>query len=445
MKRLSLFLAFAFVMASCDVLDTEPKTSLDAATVLTDGTAANAILLGAYSNLQNDNYYGVEFVLNNDLIADNAIMQGFYDSQLEIDDRNVPYTNLWVSSFWPAAYRVVNTANLLITEVPGIQDDAFDTRDRVLGEAFALRALVYFDLLRVYGYHFDKSSPYGLPLLTEPIPDNDYNQIPDLARSSVSEVYDQILSDLNAAIDRLDGFTVKGRMNYWAAHALRARVNLYAGNYAAAALDATLVIEGGAASLVANLDDLYNTTGTSAETLFDVEFNDQDQSAFNTFTVRRDEYNADPDLIASFEAGDARADYLGVIRNRDRTLKYLDGTNANNAKVLRLGEVYLIRSEALAMNANDPAAGLADLNVIRERAGLAPLAGFASMDAYVDALLQERRAELNFEGHRFFDLVRMDRIDSVLGMDDFRKVFPIPRDELLISTNLQQNPNYDTP
>lgn len=429
---------------SCDVLDTEPQASLDAETVLVDGAAAEAVLLGAYSRMQVAPYYGVHFTLSPDLAADNARYQGFFDSQLEVNSGNVPISNLWVTTAWVNIYRVVNIANLLIAEVPGIEDDAFASRDRVLGEAHAVRALAYFDLLRVFGYHFDTSSPYGLPLLLEPIENNDFNLIPDLARSSVADTYQQILGDLNTAVSLMEGYSTNTAMNYWAALALRARVNLYAQNYNDAFSDANQVIENGPFSLVGSVEDLYETTGATSESIFDLEFNDQDGSSLFTFTFQRDEYNVNPSLTESFEEGDERASLFIFDRGSDRPVKWSDSNNANNVRVLRLAEMYLIRSEAATMRDNNPNAGIADLNVIRNRAGLGDIASIASMDEYVDILLQERRAELNYEGHRFFDIVRFDKLGELFGREDFRKAFPIPRDELQIQTNLDQNPGYPT-
>ncbi len=444
-KRSILLLTFLTVfLMSCDVLDTEPQASLDAETVLVDGAAAEAVLLGAYSRMQVAPYYGVHFTLSPDLATDNARYQGFFDSQLEVNSGNVPISNLWISTAWVNIYRVVNIANLLIAEVPGIEDDAFATRDRVLGEAHAVRALAYFDLLRVFGYHFDTSSPYGLPLLLEPIENNDFNLIPDLARSSVADTYQQILSDLNTATSLMAGYSTNTAMNYWAALALRARVNLYAQNYEAAFNDANEVIEGGPFSLVGSVADLYETTGTTSESIFDLVFTDQDGSSLFTFTFQRDEYNVNPSLLESFEEGDERADLFIFERGSDRPLKWSDSDNADNVRVLRLAEMYLIRSEAATMRDNNPNAGLEDLNVIRTRAGLGEIASIDSMDEYVNILLQERRAEFNYEGHRFFDIVRFDKLGELFGREDFRKAFPIPRDELQIQSNLEQNPGYPT-
>ncbi|QLE01907.1 RagB/SusD family nutrient uptake outer membrane protein [Galbibacter sp. BG1] len=441
MKRI-FYTALTFIaMASCDVLETEPQTSLESGSVLVDAASANAILLGAYSEMQDINYYGAEFILNNDLIADNSVYQGFYDSQLEIDQKAVPYTNLWVTESWVEIYEVINISNLLITGVDGIDDPQLD-RDLVYGEAHAIRALAYFDLLRYFGEHYNLQSVYGLPLLLEPIPDNDFNQIPNLPRSTVQETYNQINNDLAIAIDLLQGTSDSGRMNYWAALSLRARVSLYQKNYSQAFQDADMVIKSSPFALEPVLEDIYNTTEASGESIFEIEYNEQDQSSFNTYTIRRDEYNVDEDLLDFFDENDLRQAFVVEERGRLRTGKYLDPDNSNNAKIFRLTELYLIRSEAAVFSSNDPNAGSADLNEIRDRAGLGSVESFSSVTAYTDALLYERRAELNYEGHRFFDLVRFDRIDQVLGMEDFRKVFPLPRNELQTSDALEQNPGY---
>lgn len=446
MKKIISIAALMLGLGACNVLDQDPQSSLDASAVLVDGASANAILNGAYSDMGNDYYYGVEYVLNIDLIADNSVFQGFYDSQLEIDQRSVPFTNLFVTESWPAIYRIINMTNLLISGVPDLDDPKFENQDDVLGQAHALRALAYFDLLRIFGEHYIPNSAFGLPLLLQPIPDNDFNQIPSLSRSSVAETYAQINEDLDLALSFLTDSFDQGTMNYYAALALRARVALYQKNYAVAKAAADEIIEEGGFELLEDLGDLYNTTSVTPESIFDLEFNDQDQSEFNTYTIRRDEYNLDEDLIEATEDGDERGNFYGFSRNANRTLKYPDGTNSNNTKVFRLAEIHLIRAEAAAMLSGNPNDGLADINLIRERANLDPLPSFPSMNAFVDALLQERRIELSFEGHRFFDLVRFNKTSEVLGMPDFRKIFPIPRNELQVAKdgNLAQNPGYET-
>ncbi len=441
MKSIYILLFVGLLVFSCDVLEPQPQQELDASTALVDAGSAAGILSGTYSLMQDIDYYGLEYIMNNDLLADNAVFEGFFDSQLEMDQQAVPNTNIWITDVWPDIYVVISSANLLITGVNNIEDPALD-KDAVLGEAHAVRALGYFDLLRYFGEHYDNSSAFGVPVILEPIPNNDFNQIPDLPRSSVAEVYDQIINDLDMAIPLLAGSDDTGTMNYWAALSLRARVNLYQQNYDQALADADSVITRGPFVLEPNLDDVFSTTESSGESIFEIEFNEQDQSEYNTYLFRRDEYNVDTTLLNSFEEGDARANFFTNLRGRDRTTKYSDNTNSNNAKIFRLAELYLIRSEAAVFSSDDSNAGTADLNAIRNRAGLEDLAAIASTEDYVDALLSERRAELNFEGHRFFDLVRLGRAQAVLGLESFRRILPIPRTELQVSDALVQNPGY---
>ncbi|WP_430908342.1 RagB/SusD family nutrient uptake outer membrane protein [Maribacter sp. 2-571] len=440
-KRYFIPLFASLFITSCDVLEPEPQTSLDTDQALIDGASAQGVLSGTYSLLQDEDYYGLEYTLNPDLLADNSVFEGFFDSQLEMDQNAVPITNGWIRSCWPDIYVVISSANLLITGVDAIEDENLD-KTAILAEAHAIRALAYFDLLRIFGEFYDESSQFGLPLFLEPIPNNDFNQIPDLTRSTVAQTYDQILADLDTAIQLSDGNADPERMNFFASLSLRARVNLYRKNYAAAFADADRVITEGGYILEEDLNDVYDTTDPSGESIFEVVFGNQDQSSYNSFTIRRDEYNVDATLLEFFEEGDARSALFTVARGRDRTAKYPDNTNANNAKVFRLPELYLIRSEAAVFANNDPDAGTADLNILRTRAGLADLGTFADTEAYLDALLYERRAELNFEGHRFFDLIRTDRSATVLGLEDFRRILPIPRAELQVSENLEQNPGY---
>lgn len=431
------------VVSSCDILEPEPFTALDASNAVVSGASAQTVLRGAYAAMQHPDYYGIEYVCNNDLIADNAIYQGFFDSQLELDQMAVPFANLFVNNIWFRIYRVISIANLLIAQVPELEDPNLSdrNRDRILGQAYGIRAMAHFDLLRYFGEHYDEGSSFGIPLVTEPI----LGEIPDIPRASVADTYSLIMSDIQEAEVKLDGFNDVGAMNYWALISLRARVNLYRKNYPAAFNDANTVIGSGRFALVGDLVGVLYSTSTSAETIFDLEFNDQDQSSFNVFLIRRDEYNVDARLLAAFEPGDRRRALFDRLRNADRCFKYPDGTGADNAKIFRLAELLLIRSEAAAMAQNDPNAGLADLNLIRDRAGLDPLPDFNTMDEFVEALLQERRIELSYEGHRFFDLVRFNKIQEVLGINDnFRRILPIPRDELQVSDILVQNPGYET-
>jgi hypothetical protein len=115
---------------------------------------------------------------------------------------------------------------------------------------------------------------------------------------------------------------------------------------------------------------------------------------------------------------------------------YLMRASKENVKY---AEMFLIRAEALGS-----IKGLADLNFLRQKRGLSVLTAnqVSSSDDFLQAVLNERRAELNFEGHRYFDLARKRKIKSVLNIEDFRSIFPIPNREIIANPNIKQNPGY---
>jgi hypothetical protein len=138
-----------------------------------------------------------------------------------------------------------------------------------------------------------------------------------------------------------------------------------------------------------------------------------------------------------FEAGDVRKTFTTTASNRIFTRKFLD--RFGDVPVVRTAEMYLIRAEALGRSN-----GLADLNTLRTQRGLAAIspAELPNDAAYLQAILGERRAEFNFEGHRYFDLARTQQIKAGLGIDDFHGIMPIPNRELTVNTALKQNPGY---
>jgi starch-binding outer membrane protein, SusD/RagB family len=155
----------------------------------------------------------------------------------------------------------------------------------------------------------------------------------------------------------------------------------------------------------------------------------------------------DPSLIAAYEPGDVRRD-ASIAPARPgfhQALKYPSGlTGTDPFYINRIAEMYLISAEASAEAANNPAAGIARLNEVRVRRGLSPVAP-ASMAAFRDAILQERRVELAFEGVRWTDLKRTGRAINVLPnvTSPNQLLYPVPTTELDVNPNLVQNPGYN--
>ena len=225
---------------------------------------------------------------------------------------------------------------------------------------------------------------------------------------------------------------------------------------------ATVPVNGGApATATLTVSTLVNTPGgtlslsSGSESIFELKFDLQNPSAYNTLTYTRDDalrtdvaFLAAENLNTFFQSRpddkrSALVDYVNVdvsIQPDGRTQKYRgEQTKDNSGYIIRLAEVYLIRAEALGKTD-----GLADLNTIRENRGLGDLTAADVPDdiSFLNALLDERRAELNFEGHRLFDLARTNNVANILG-PDVNAIMPIPQREIDGTNNVvKQNPGY---
>jgi len=435
-------LAGLLLAGSCNVLDQEPLDSVTPELAFKDQQAAQAALNGLYSRLQSEDYYGGWFQYIADNYADVSTFLGFFVEFREPDERAIPATNGGVEVNWLGIYRAINSANEIIANVPNVEDENFSPEDRatMVAEAHCIRGLCYLDLLTYWGEHWDESSTLGVPLVTQST-NSDFANVEQIPRASVSATYDLIISDLQLAEKDLPASGDRSRVSRALATGLLARTYAFKGDYALAEQKATEIIESGDYALMADYADIF-LTDLSDESVFELVFNAQDPSDLALYTIRRDEVRPDPELIESFAADDVRQLFIGEAAGRPglRLLKAEDfSTDANPAYIMRLAELYLLRAEARFFN-SDEAGALADLNTIHTRAGLAP---YADAGNFVDKLLDEWRWEFFQEGFRFRALVRLNRAEEVLGIESFRRVYPIPFRELTIEgTLLQQNPGY---
>jgi hypothetical protein len=449
-----ILLVFTVAFSACNLLDETSPNDIDAASAFkTAGDAENA-LLGLYSSLQNPNYYGGMYPLIADALGDNCTTGGFDNPLLnEIGAKTVTPSNTIVEDLWLSIYKTIANCNRLLEGLSRINDLDSDRRSQIEGQARAVRALAHFDLLRYFGYHWDAGSAYGIPVVKT------VQGIGDIVpRSDVSASYNFITSELEVALNLVDSEDRSVQyINPASIHALLARVYLYKKDIAKAAENATAVIEDGTFTLLDrdNFSSVYSSRRTS-ESIFELAFDNQNRSDYNSLTYSRPDalrtelfFLASPSLAAFFaeRQNDIRAamqDYDPANQDESitsdgsgRTQKYRGETTKDNpAYILRLAEMYLIRAEAWGS-----ADGLADLNFLRTIRGLAEISP-ADEAGYSQALFDERRAELNFEGHIYFDLARTGRTAEVLG-DDFRGVLPIPLREITATNGIiEQNPGY---
>lgn len=448
-------LLIAALAACSNPLDVTPHGSVPDATAISDAPSARAAVAGMYAGLQSLSLYGEELVELGDLSADNAENSGTYTSYFEADDNALKATNAAVTDVWMQSYDVINRANEILTRVPEVQDLDPDEAQAMLGQAYFIRALMYHNLVKLFAGR--AAADAGVPLRLQPAQSLD--EAKDIARATVGDVYAQILSDLDAAEQNItdDGSVTTASVG--AVHALRARVLLYRGDYAGAATEAKAVEDLGY-SLV-TYADLFDPNGSvTDEDIFKIPFTQTQESflSYDYFTrglggvyelrPTRDlmhayDPNFDPenDPISAYAPTDERGQWnIDIAGSRVYGTKYKSIIGLEYFPVLRLGEIKLIRAEALARQNQLPDARQ-EVNDIRDRAGITQL-GVLSQADLIDSIVVERRKELALEGDRWPDLVRLGRAASVMGIAESQTLYPIPQRELDVSPGLTQNPGY---
>lgn len=451
------------VFTSCDEeLELRPEDQLTLDTSFDNEANARGVLTGAYSTAQQDDVLNGTRQAIADWMADNVDFVGSFPTFNDISQFSHLSDNTSIFAIWDDHYEVIGATNLVIKFVPTVEDDGFtqEERDELIGEAKFLRALTHFSLANIFAqpYSLTGGSNLAVPLVLEPFE----GTVENPSRATLNEVYNQVESDLRDAAAVLgDGDPSKASKG--AANALLSRLFLYKQEYDKAAEFADMVINNPAYSLASGYD-FYNTLDQEfVFTLVNSAVDGQDSGQgfsglYNPVPTGRGDAPFTVNLIEAYgglSTSDKRFTDLTQIgtdaqQNDDRvfTSKYPDGiTNSDNAPVIRITEMYLTRAEANFRNGTEiGATPLADINRLRERAGLAPLTAITS----VDQILNERRLELAFEGHRRMDLLRVLQPLRRPGMPnagesdpgDLKTIFPIPNREVDLNPNLEQNPGF---
>jgi hypothetical protein len=451
MKKLFLMLLLGSVMSmGCKkILDQSPLSSLDATTAFTTGPAVTAGLLGVYNSFQQSSYYGTDYTLLCDLEADNLDHTGSFPTYEQVKNRAITPDNTNVLNTWNTIYQGINRVNTIIADIPNIKDASFDSA-AALGEADFLRAFMYFDLMRFWGgtpSGFSNPNGAGVPLILTPT-FTAADAAPH-ARSGAGAVFTQILSDLSYAIANIPASNDAGRGNQLAATAFRARVELYIGQYDAAATDAESVITT-AGALSPSYPGIWLTKNVQPESIFELQFSATNQDGLYFYYFGRDEVATDASLGAAYAAGDTRLP-VNYYQGQDAsgksvyaTTKYDNPDGSQDITLIRLSEMYLTHAEAVLRGSNpDVATATSDLNTVRARANAAPTSAVTVSDLET-AILLENRLEFPHECHRWFDLRRLGLAASTFGVTDSTKIlWPIPQNEVLTSGNvIAQNPGY---
>lgn len=437
-------LALVLVFTACDNrLDIEPRNSLDAGNALQTSADVQALTVGAYDALSDIDVYGGNVQLSSELLGDNGELfwDGTFVAPGEIWSKSMLINNDQANATWLDCYKVINICNTVLANLDLVTEDRVE---RIEGEAKFARAAAYFELVRLFARAWNDGDPGenpGVPIVTTPTTDE--NKDVKVPRSSVAEVYTLVIDDLTAAETLLpeeNGFFA----TTYTASAMLSRVYLMQLNYELAAESASRVIESGMYQLTQRYADAFNKgsqegANATTEDIFSIQINSQDGiNDLNTYFASSD-FGGRGDIYiepAHFDMYEPEDDRLNLFYDDERTGKWMN--QFGNVNVIRLAEMYLTRAEANFREGtaigDEP---LNDINVIRDRARLSPLASLT-----LDEILLERRLELAFEGHLIHDLKRTQSDVGDLPFNSPKLIFPIPLREMNINPDLGQNDGY---
>lgn len=380
-----------------------------------------------------------------DLLGDSGYVSWFgtYPDLRTIYSKNIVSDNFYVRDTWRTAYKVIFETNLILENLNIITTE--NDKKRTEGEAKFLRALNYFELVRYYGKTYINgadNTQAGVPLILSG--KINYNGNLSVARSTVEEIYTQVIKDLTDAITVLP-VNNSYYADVYSAKALLTRVYLQKGDYKKARDMAHDIITHSGKSLIPNYNDVFNTSQNTPEDLFAIQVTSQ--SGINDLiTFYASEANGGrggdialkDEFLNLFEANDVRGSFYNLNPYDDKlTNKYTN--RFGNLHVIRLAEIYLIRAESnFRENTSLGATPLEDINTIRNRAKASILSSVS-----LDDILMERRKELAFEGFLLHDIKRTAGNVGSLPWSSDKLVFPIPLREMQVNPKLVQNPGYN--
>lgn len=471
-----LLTLLAISFSACEkLLDKEPTDKISLEDLFKDVSGAKTALAGAYHEMLEESHYQKNLMVYPDILSGNIKFSKVTNLRLEdvfeaalsaqLSSMNETYTDL---------YSELNNVNNIIKYTPTAEGSATE-KAKVIAEAKCIRALIHFDLVRIFARPFNfttDGSHLGIPLVLQPQLFAD----PLPVRATVAQTYQAIISDLNDAITTFDNTNVgvlKGgyKQNYFtksSAKAFLAKVYLNQNNWDMAFTLADEVIKTNEYTLLTNAAYVASWTGRvpSSESIFELAL----ETAFsgtglgsyydvnNAAGYRM--FAATNDLLGLYSTTDVRrgASMFNTVAissvNYSFTKKYATGgTSSTPIKILRLSELYLIRAEAAAEKSTpDFTLANADLNLIRRRGDASASTLNLTVKAdLLDAILLERRKELAFEGNFLFDLLRKKkdvvRIDVSAAnknftTNDFRLIMPLPANTVNANRNMIQNLGY---
>jgi hypothetical protein len=488
----TIILGICYIMAGCstDLLDPLPKTAITDVNAFVNKDRIISQVNGLYAGVKSGNYRGGRYLVYNDIRTDNfknAASNGVTGYLLWNHTETADENN--ITSLWNACYAAIGRINLFmegLAEANPVASGIITSAEykQFMGEALALRGLVYHDMVIMYAkpYNMNAGASPGLPLRLISYQDTTGN---NMARSTVAQVYTQILKDLDSAEVKLPLTYSSDLLNTTRIHrnsviALKTRVYLGMNNWAKVLSESVKIVpqvvapfsatSGVTHALQANIVTVFSTPYTTKESIFSMPMTTTNlpgtQNSLTSYyapgPAGTGEYYLDSLFIygkAGWNAADARKvtfTQTVIVRNtagaitskKTYLMKFPIGpTQTDYVPVVRYAEILLNYAEAEANTNGVTALSVNLLNAVRGRsyaAGVYTVASFADVAALKTAIILERNIELLGEGFRNFDVMRSvipipANGSTAIPTTDVRYVFPIPTTELLINKLCVQN------
>lgn len=449
-----IFLLILTFISCKKILEVSPEQSVDASSAVENDQDVEALTVGAYSLMGNGALFGTNLLMIPDLLAneDYCSWRGTFSSYREITNKLMTTGNADVTRTWTNAYAAINNANIILANLGKVSDA--DLKKTLEGEALFIRGALLFELVRIYALPWDAVSgntQMGVVIKTTPTT-TEQEAFLRTARSSVAEVYSQVLNDLTAAAIKLpnDNGT---RADKYTAYAYLSRVYLQQGNYVKARDAANEVINSGKYKMNASVNAVFTNKNTN-ESIWEIQQNEQNNAGesndglatfYASFDgIGRADVRVNTDFVDTYEANDYRVAewyYEGTGRRPGNTYCFKWNSFSQNLPVVRIAEMYLNRAECnerLGTSIGDTPEN--DLAQVRNgiRVGLATIE-----NPSVEDIINERFHELAFEGQRIHDFRRLHLTTGDYDWKANELVFPIPQRDVDASQGIiKQNPGY---
>lgn len=471
---LSFLISLVFVSCNDDFLDLSPLSQRNVNDFYKTASDFNNAVIGTYSSLKDGGVYGNALIWMGEVSTDNT-GYGVTRSPVnvynfEFIDHNFTGLNTIVDAAWRDHYRGIARANAILDRIESVEF-AQAQKNQYIGEAQFLRALFYFNLVRLYG-----DVPLVTKEITSPAEGKEYR------RESAEQVYQRIIQDLQSAEEKLPATypsNQAGRVTRWTAKALLGKVYLTRKEYGPAAAKLKEVIDSGQHQLLPSYSSVFAANNpNNREILLAVQYKGGQIGQGGNFWERFAPWQSGAavlgpnggggggvnrptaDLENAYEPNDLRkaasmqssyTNAQGMVVQERYVTKYRQfGVLANDSDVdfpvLRYAEVLLMYAEALNEQAFGNVLATSALNAVRTRAGLGSITP-PNQAAFRLAVEQERRVELAFENQRWFDLVRTERFVPVMQAKGYEVKahnvrYVIPQREIDLNANITQNQGY---